>query len=128
MKLGNVIIYVENVVETLKFYENAFGFKQSFLHESNEYAEMATGETKLSFLSVRFAQSMGIAFAKNSLKNLAAGFEVTLITQDVAADFNHAVASGAIAIAAPALKPWGQTVAYVKDINGVFVEIASPMH
>jgi hypothetical protein len=25
------------------------------------------------------------------------------------------------------VKPWGQTVAYLRDINGVLVELATPM-
>jgi hypothetical protein len=31
-------------------------------------------------------------------------------------------------IASPELKPWGQTVAYVRDFNGILVEIASDMN
>ncbi len=35
------------------------------------------------------------------------------------------VAAGAVAVAPPAHKPWGQTVSYVRDLNGVLVEIAT---
>ena len=34
MKLGYTLIYVDDVVATMKFYEKAFGLKRGFLHES----------------------------------------------------------------------------------------------
>jgi lactoylglutathione lyase len=41
--------------------------------------------------------------------------------------FEHAVASGATPLKAPALKPWGQTVCYLRDPFGTLVELASPL-
>ncbi len=40
------------------------------------------------------------------------------------AAFEAAVNAGATKIAGPKVKPWGQTVAYVRDLDGVLVEIA----
>ena len=40
MNLAYIIIYVEDAVTAASFYENAFGLKIKFIHESNEYAEM----------------------------------------------------------------------------------------
>ena len=51
MKLSYTIIYVDNAVKATEFYEKAFGLKTKFLHESNMYAEMDTGDTTLSFAS-----------------------------------------------------------------------------
>ena len=53
--------------------------------------------------------------------------ELALVFDDVAAAFEHAVRTGATALKAPALKPWGQTVAYVRDPFGTLVELASPL-
>ena len=39
-------------------------------------------------------------------------------------DVAEAVAAGAVAVAPPAHKPWGQTVSYVRDLSGVLVELA----
>ena len=38
-----------------------------------------------------------------------------------------AVAEGAISHVEPQVKPWGQTVAYVRDLNGFLVELCSAM-
>ncbi len=43
------------------------------------------------------------------------------------AAFEAAVNAGATKIAGPKVKLWGQTVAYVRDPDGVLVEIAGEM-
>ena len=55
------------------------------------------------------------------------GFEIALVTSDVAALYDRAVKTGAAAVAEPATKPWGQTVAYVRDMNGFLVESCTPL-
>ena len=127
MKFGYTIIYVSNVEATINFYKKAFNLEQSFLHESKQYGELNTGDTKLAFASNSLAQSNGVMFIKNDVQNNAAGFEIALITNDVKQDYNHALSHGAIAVKEPITKPWGQEVAYVRDLNGVVVEICSPM-
>lgn len=127
MKLGYTIIYVENVKQTIDFYEKAFGLKLKFLHESDQYAEMDTGETTLAFAAERLPQSHGIAFKQNRTDRVPGGFEIALVTNDVRKAFEHAVQEGAKRISDPTEKPWGQTVAYVVDNNGVLVEICSPI-
>lgn len=57
----------------------------------------------------------------------AAGFEIALITNDVKQGYSHALNNGASAVKEPTIKPWGQEVAYVRDLNGIVVEICSPM-
>jgi hypothetical protein len=37
------------------------------------------------------------------------------------------VAAGALPAAEPVRKPWGQTVAYVRDLDGFLVELCTPM-
>jgi lactoylglutathione lyase len=57
-----VIIYVENAVKAIEFYQKAFALKTKFIHESNVYAEMETGETIL-------------AFANNEMLKMSTGIE-----------------------------------------------------
>jgi hypothetical protein len=38
MKFGYTIFYVKSVVETVEFYERAFGLQRKFIHESEQYA------------------------------------------------------------------------------------------
>lgn len=127
MKFAYTIIYVENVPETVAFFEQAFALKRRFVHESQLYAEMETGETALAFAANDMAEMNNIAITPNSRGGPAAGWEICLVCEDVEKAFAHAVSHGASPVAPPAVKPWGQTVSYVRDLNGCLIEIASPM-
>jgi uncharacterized glyoxalase superfamily protein PhnB len=96
--------------------------------EEGDYAEMETGGTTLGFVSNRLASAnLPDGFQKNDPARPPAGIEIAFTTSDVQAAYAHAVASGAAAVAEPKTKPWGQVVAYVRDLDGVLVEIASAM-
>jgi uncharacterized glyoxalase superfamily protein PhnB len=127
MKLGYTIIYVANVLATIDFYERAFGLQRRFVHESNLYAELETGETILAFAGEPMAEMNGLAIRPNRNTDVAAGFEIALVTADPHAAYATAVAAGAAAIKPPAEKPWGQVVGYVRDPNGCLIEICSAM-
>jgi len=125
MQLGYTILYVPNVPATLKFYEAAFGLTTRFLHESGDYGELETGSTALAFSSHRLMQQLG----KNpqAAKPEAPCFEIALCTPDVPAALERALAAGAKPMRPVEVMPWGQTIAYVADINGFLVELCSPM-
>jgi uncharacterized glyoxalase superfamily protein PhnB len=53
--------------------------------------------------------------------------EVALYTADVPAAFARAVGAGAVAIAEPKVMPWGQTVAYVRSVEGTLIGLCTPM-
>jgi len=127
MRLGYVILYTPNVRASLDFYARAFGLKARFVHESGTYAEMETGETILAFLDEEPAQISTPNFAPNRRDLRPAGAEIGLVVADVAAAFAIAVGAGAAPILKPTLKPWGQTVAYVRDGDGFLVELCTPM-
>jgi lactoylglutathione lyase len=99
----------------------------TWLHESNEYAEMETGDTKLAFASKNLADSHGFDFGKLEQSAMTAPFELAFVTPNIEADFKSAVEKGATAVNQPVQKPWGQRVGYVRDCNGFLVEICSPM-
>ena len=127
MKLGYTLLYVDDVEKTMTFYSEAFGLESGFLHESKEYGEMITGDTKLGFVHHDTAGSHGFAYEKLSLKNKAPGFEIGFVADNVEEAFVRAVKAGAIAASKPTKKPWGQVVSYVRDCNGLLVEICSSM-
>jgi lactoylglutathione lyase len=126
-RLGYTILYVADVEATVSFYEAAFGLRRTFIHESNLYAEMDTGQTTLSFAGEAMAEMNGLAIRANRKSDLAAGFELALIFADPNDAYRHAVAAGATPVKPPEDKPWGQVVGYVRDLNGCIVEIASAM-
>lgn len=127
MKFGYTIFYVANVPKTLDFYTAAFGLKQAFLHESELYGELDTGATTLAFAADQMAELNGLTIRPNRADALPAACEIAFVTDDPRAAYDHATAAGAMPVAEPAEKPWGQTVAYVRDLNGCLVELCSPI-
>lgn len=122
--LGYVILYVRDVALTVSFYERAFGLSLRFMHESGKYAELETGSTALAFSDELDVPLVG-QFALNRSDQRPPGAEVALVVDDVPAAYARALSGGATPVLAPALKPWGQTVSYVRDLNGVLVELCS---
>ena len=128
MRLGWTIVYVKSVEAAVRFYRRAFGLELRFIADEKQYAEMETGATTLSFASNHFAGTdLPLPIRENDPDEPPGGFTISFMSDDVQADYDHALASGATALAAPELKPWGQTVAYVRDPDGVLIELATPI-
>lgn len=49
MKFAYTILYVESVIDTIEFYEKAFGFTRKFITPEKDYGELISGETTISF-------------------------------------------------------------------------------
>ena len=125
MQFGYTILYVPDVPATLKFYEAAFGLKTRFLHEGGDYGELDTGSTALAFSAHSLMQQLG----KNpqTASAQAPSFEIALCTPDVPQALERAIAAGAKLMRPVEVMPWGQTIAYVADINGFLVELCTPV-
>lgn len=127
MKFGYTILYVRDVPHAVAFYEDAFGLSRKFVHEEGLYAEMETGATALAFAAYGLAKTnLPGGFQKNDPEGQPAGFEIALVTEDVEAAYQRAVEAGAAPLAAPAPKAWGQICAFVRDLDGITVELCSP--
>ncbi len=128
VKFSYTILYVKNVSESIEFYEKAFGFKRKFITPENDYGELLSGETIISFADVQLAStnlSNGFNLSKRNEKPF--GIELGFTTENVKTVFDQAVKMGATPLETIKIKPWGQAVAYVQDINGFLIEICSPM-
>lgn len=125
MTLRYTILYVEEVAETLAFYEQAFGLKRKMLHESGAYGELDTGNTTLSFSSLALMRELGKSPAHADVK--APVFEIAFETEAVEAGLQRALEAGATLVQGVREEPWGQTTAYVSDLNGFLIEICSPV-
>jgi lactoylglutathione lyase len=128
--LGYVILYVNDVAASLAFYEKAFGLARRFFQDDNgkAYGELETGATRLAFASVTLAtEHLNQRIVAAELDQAPLGVEIALTTPDVPALFERALKAGATAVSGPATKPWGQTVAYVRDNAGFLVELCTPM-
>ncbi len=130
VSLGYVILYVEDVAASLRFYEAAFGLPQRFFHDEpgKAYGELASGETRIAFASLAAAREhLGQDVIAASPAAAPLGVEIALVSADVPSLFTRAVEAGAQPVREPAVKPWGQTVAYVRDNAGHLVELCTPM-
>ncbi len=127
MKFGHIIIYVKDVVKTVEFYEKAFGVTKAFIDDTLSYAQLSTGNTALGFAKEELAQSNVGSFTSNNVNQTPAGFEISFETTTLVEDFQKALEAGCIEVAKPEKKPWGQETAYVRDLNGVLVELSTPM-
>jgi len=125
LRFKYTILYVENVEETLCFYEKAFGFKRAMLHESGDYGELDTGTTTLSFSSIALMRKIGKNPGSANAGNPT--FEVAFETDNVPTALSRALAAGATLVQDTEEMPWGQTTAYVSDKNGVLLELCTPL-
>ncbi len=127
MKYAYTIFYVDNVEETIQFYEKAFGFNRKFVTPENDYGELISGETTIAFASVELGNSNFKKGFEKITTTKTIGMEMAFVTEDIEKDFQKAVDAGAIEFEPIKQKPWGQKVGYVKDINGILIEICTPV-
>ena len=128
IQFAYTIFYVKDVNKTILFYENAFGFTRKFITETNDYGELATGNTTLSFATIELATSnLRKGFIESDVNQQPFGMEIAFTTNDVEKTYTQAIEAGAIEVEKAKTKPWGQTVAYVKDMNGFLIEICTPI-
>jgi lactoylglutathione lyase len=128
LRLGWVIVYVDEPAQAAAFYERAFGLRGEFVAPSGTYAQLDTGPTRLAFAAYELGDGNvpgGVQRAPHD--GQPPNVEVALVAEDVDAAFARALEAGCAALAAPADKPHGQRVAYVRDPFGTLVELATPV-
>jgi catechol 2,3-dioxygenase-like lactoylglutathione lyase family enzyme len=126
MKFGYTIIYTADVEKSITFFEDAFGIKRRFVHESG-YGELETGLTALAFADHNLGKKNLPDGYVSADEGKPLGIEVALVTDNVIEAYDKATRVGAISISPPTAKPWGQIVAYVRCPDGTLVEICSPV-
>lgn len=123
MRYASTILYVPDVAAAVDFYARAFGLQQGFADPGGTYAVLAGGGGALAFASHdQAADGVG-----DEGRAAPAGFEIWIECDDVSASVQRAVGAGAELVLDPVRKPWGQTVAYVRDLNGTLVELGEPV-
>ncbi|WP_426479611.1 VOC family protein [Chryseobacterium sp. CBSDS_008] len=126
IKFKYVILYVADVEQSMNFYKSTFGSEIKFITPENDYGELLTGETTLSFASVSLAGSnIKKGFSISKAEDKPFGIELGFVTDDVEALVEKAIKNGAVLYEDIAVKPWGQKTAYIKDPNNYLVEICT---
>jgi len=137
MKLASTVIYVDDVRPVLAFYRAAFGLEPRFLDLDVQlpgraadgryhYAALATEGGSLQFGTHDLGTLLMPAYARPA-DGLPAGVEIFFYTSEVVHAYGRALEAGAEAVAEPKVMPWGQTVAYVRSVEGTFIGIGSPL-
>lgn len=122
--------FVQDVPATVDFYQRAFGLGLRYLHPSQGYAELATGATLLCFVGEEFLRAADLLGGNEVTCSRPGrpplGAQIALVSHDLDRDWKCAIEAGATVVKSPEAKPWGQTVGYLQDINGVLVELCTP--
>ncbi len=122
------ILYVKDVVKTIKFYENAFGFEKKFITPENDYGEIISGPTCIAFASIELGKAnFSEGFTESTLNKKPFGIELAFTSSAVENLMKNAIKNGAKLLEKVVTKPWGQQVGYVRDINGFIIEICTPI-
>jgi lactoylglutathione lyase len=128
MKFGYTIIFVEDIAKTVEFYQTAFGLEAQTV--TPMFAQMKTGDVSLAFganSNERHELAGVVDFRDNTPDQDPAGIQISFVSKNVEADFARAIKAGATSVIEPNVKPWGQTVSRVRDLNGVLVGIVSAL-
>lgn len=124
--LDGLMFWVADVPATVGFYEEAFGIQRRWVRDEGDYAMMETGAVTLQFAVESAAAGSGVDIRPHRAGEQAAAVQLSLAVDDVPAARDRALAAGAADVAAPVTKPWGQVVAYVRDRDGILVELSTP--
>ena len=129
MKYGYTIFYVANVEVSIQFYESAFGFTRKFVTPENDYGELLSGETTIAFASIELGNSnFKKGYQPINPSESPMGMEMAFVTENIEDDFQRALSAGAILYEPIVQKPWGQKVGYLRDNNGILIEICTPVN
>ncbi len=128
-KFSYTILYVSNVEKSIEFYEKSFDFVRKFITPENDYGELNTGETTIAFATKELAgTNLKKGFIENNIENKPFATELGIVTDDVSKILEKVEIAGGMLIEEPKQKPWGQTVAYVRDIDGFLIEVCTPVN
>ena len=128
LRLGWVIVYVDDPAPTAEFYERTFGLRGEFVAPSGTYAQLDTGPTRLAFAAYTLGEGNfpgGVRRAAQDGK--PANVEIALVADDVDGAYERALEAGCTSLAAPTDASHGQRVAWVRDPFGTLVELATPV-
>ena len=128
LKFASTVIYIDgDVPGVLDFYHRAFGLEKRFYDPTYEFGELEAGGPSIAFATHKTGELLMPGRYQRPDGGQPSGVEIAFFATDVAAAFKRAIDAGAVAIADPKVMPWGQTVAYVRAIEGTLIGLCTPM-
>lgn len=124
LSMKYIILYVNDFEKTMHFYKNILGLPVKMQHDT--YVEFDTGATTLSINTRESVKEIvGLEMPNGPVGSQT--FEVGFIVEDVESTIESLRQQGVLIFKEPVKKPWGQTVAYVLDPDGHYIEICTAM-
>ena len=122
LSMKYVILYVNDFEKTMDFYNGILGLPIKL--QQDTYVEFDTGDTTLSINTRKDVKELtGLNVPESSTSTQT--FEVGFVVEDVGATIETLRQRGVTILKEPVTKPWGQTVAYVADPDGHYIEICT---
>jgi lactoylglutathione lyase len=122
-RFEEMLLFVEDVELTARFYETVFGFARR--KSGEHFAVLDVGGVRLSFqsraLGVRHG---GEKVSKMSLDRSPPPFELAFDVSDVDATFHAGVEHGGEPLEDPHDTEWGDRIAHLRDPNGVLIGLS----
>lgn len=124
LSMKYIILYVSDSQRSIHFYEHILG--SLIRAEHGTYVEFDTGSTILALNTRESVKEMTpLEIPETPVSSQT--FEIGFVTENVEAVIKKVREHGVTIIGEPKVKPWGQTVAYIADPDGHYIEICSPM-
>lgn len=127
-KFASTVIYVPGSAKAvLDFYVTAYGLELKHYDEAFDFGELNVGESSIVIANHSAGEFMvGESYSMSGDGN-PQNVEIAFTSDDVESSFQKAVENGCEALCSPKEMPWGQTVAYVKSIEGTLVGFLSKL-
>ena len=122
LSMKYVILYVNDFEKPMNFYNGILGLPIKL--QQDTYVEFDTGDTTLSINTRKDVKELtGLNVPESSTSTQT--FEVGFVVEDVGATIETLRQRGVTILKEPVTKPWGQTIAYVADPDGHYIEICT---
>lgn len=125
VRLVSTVLYVEDVGRAVAFYETAVGFRCRLRDDRGLYADLETGGSTLALIARRSAEQESAPRMDVSVPGPPPPIELAVEVEDVAGAVERAVESGAELVRSPETKYWGQTIGFVRDLDGHVIQFCS---
>jgi lactoylglutathione lyase len=122
-RFEELVVFVNDVEITARFYETVFGFARR--KSGEKFAVLEVGAVRLSFqdrsLDVRHG---GEKVSKMSLDRAPPPFELAFDVTDVDETYRVGVEAGGEPLEDPHDTEWGDRIAHLRDPNGVLIGLS----
>lgn len=118
-------LYTKDIKKSLDFYRNVLKIKVETEDLENDFVQLKIGDTSIALLTEPTLDAMaGKKFfgSKSKEQNFLIAVEVSSVKETV----KKLEKKDVEIIIKPKTTPWGQKVAYFKDLNGYIWELSEP--